>query len=299
MELYQIKTFAAVAELGHLTRAAERLHLSQPAVSAHVKALEDELGVRLFERTSSGMVLTHAGRELLRHADRVLAAVENLRRAARALKGEITAHLRIGSVIDPDFLRLGDFLSRAVERHPGLDLEVHHEVSGAALEAVRAGELDASFYFGDIAHAEVSGLALRELAYRVTAPAEWADRVRGADWAQIAAQPWILPPAISTMTGLARALFAEHGVAPARLIEADNELVIANLVASGVGLSLMREEVALEKQQAGEVVVWDKVRPRTTLWFIHPASRADDPPITALLEVLRETWGLPAETATA
>ena len=64
MELYQLRGFAAVAESGHLTRAAERLHLSQPALSAQIKALEDELGVHLFERGPSGMALTAAGKRL-------------------------------------------------------------------------------------------------------------------------------------------------------------------------------------------------------------------------------------------
>ena len=68
MELYQLRTFAAVADEGHLTRASERLHLSQPAVSGHIKALEGELGVRLFERASTGMQLTAAGSELLERA---------------------------------------------------------------------------------------------------------------------------------------------------------------------------------------------------------------------------------------
>jgi DNA-binding transcriptional LysR family regulator len=58
MEFYQLRSFVAVAEAGHLTRAAEKLHVSQPAVSAQIKALEDELELALFERTSSGMVLT-------------------------------------------------------------------------------------------------------------------------------------------------------------------------------------------------------------------------------------------------
>jgi DNA-binding transcriptional LysR family regulator len=64
MELYQLRTFVTVAEEGHLTRAAERLHLSQPAVSGQIKALEQELEVRLFDRSVSGMELTASGREL-------------------------------------------------------------------------------------------------------------------------------------------------------------------------------------------------------------------------------------------
>ena len=64
MELYQLRTFAAVAELGNLTQAAERLHVSQPAASAQIKMLEEEFGVRLFERKRSGLNLTPAGKLL-------------------------------------------------------------------------------------------------------------------------------------------------------------------------------------------------------------------------------------------
>src|SRR5262252_9431477 len=65
MELYQLRSFLAVAEAGNLTRAAEKLHLSQPALSAQIRSLEDELEVTLFERTSGGMTPTAAGRRLL------------------------------------------------------------------------------------------------------------------------------------------------------------------------------------------------------------------------------------------
>lgn len=65
---------------------------------------------------------------------------------------------------------------------------------------------------------------------------------------------------------------------------------MTNLVVSGVGLSLMREDPALEKQQAGEVYIWEKARLNTTLWFVYLSEREHDPLIEALLEVLRETW---------
>lgn len=297
MELYQLRAFAAVADSGQLTRAAERLHLSQPALSAQIKALEEALEVRLFERTPNGMQTTRAGRELLVHAEKVLAAAEALRQAARAVRGEAAGRLRIGTLSDPQSIRLGDVLGRAVERFPLLELELHHEITGAALEAVRDGSLDASFYYGDITAPQVSGLALRALVYRVAAPAEWKDRILDAGWRELAALPWIVTPEISTHHRLLRTLFSEHGVAPAKVIEADNESVISNLVASGLGVSLMREDLALAREHAGEVLIWRKALVRTTLWFIYRTERESDPLVAALLNVVAETWQVPLPAA--
>lgn len=300
MEFYQLRSFAAVAELGHLTRAAERVHVSQPALSAQIKALEEELGVRLFQRNPGGMALTRAGERLLEQAEKVLAAAEELKNAAKALRGEIAGRLRIGTVLSPELIRLGEFFGRAMERFPLLELEFHNQVSGEAIEAVRDGSLDGSFYFGDIPHQSVSGLALREMAYRVTAPSAWAERVRQADWEGIAALPWVLTPPISSHNHLVQQMFRSHGVAtPAKLVEADQEPVVASLVVSGAGVSLMREDVALERERAGEVCIWDKVRLTTTLWFVYLADRAQDPLIQALLEVLQKTWAVPDPSARA
>lgn len=297
MELYQLRAFAAVADAGQLTRAAERLHISQPALSAQIKALEEELEVRLFERTPNGMQPTRAGRELLEHAEKVLSTAEALRQAARAVRGEAAGRLRIGTLSDPQFIRLGDVLGKAVERFPLLELELHHEITGAALEAVRDGSLDASFYYGDITSPQVAGLALRELVYRIAAPAEWKDRIDGAGWRELAALPWIVTPPISTHHRLMRTIFSAHDVTPAKVIEADNESVISNLVASGLGLSLMREDLARVRERDGEVCIWPQARVRTTLWFIYRAERESDPLIGALRNVVAETWQVPLPAA--
>jgi DNA-binding transcriptional LysR family regulator len=143
----------------------------------------------------------------------------------------------------------------------------------------------------------VDGLRLRESTYRVAAPAAWSGRVVDADWGEIALQPWIITPSISTHHKLVRALFDKHGIEPTKVVEADQESVIANLVVSGVGLSLIREELALEKEAAGEVCLWRDVRLDTTLWFIYLLARKDDPVIRALLGVLRDTWKLAEQPA--
>ncbi len=297
MELYQLRSFVAVAEAGHLTRASEKLHVSQPAVSAQIRALEDELDLALFERTPSGMVLTPAGERLLACAQKVLATAQALRNEAKALKGEVAGRVRVGTMSDPGFIRIGEFLNATVERYPLLQLELHQEVTGVAFAKVRDGELDASFYYGELEHPSVEGLRLRASTYRVAAPAAWASRIVNADWSEIALQPWIVTPSISTHNKLLRVLFDEHGIEPTKVVEADQESVIANLVVSGVGLSLIREELALEKEAAGEVCLWRDVRLETTLWFIYLFAREDDPVIRALLGVLRDTWKLAAHPA--
>ena len=290
MELYQLRSFAAVAELGHLTRAAEKLHISQPAVSAQIKALEDELGVALFERVSSGMVLTSAGRRLLPEAQKVVSAAQSLRSRARAIQGEVVGRARVGTVSDPDFVRIGDFLAQALEEHPLLEIEIHHEVTGAAFEKVRDGTLDASFYYGDLAHADVASVPLVDFAFRVVAPAAWGDRVKHASWDEIVAMPWIMSPPISTLRTLAEALFSERGSSPVMRVEADNEAVIRSLVTAGSGVGLMREDVARVAVAAGEVALWSNVRLETTLQFLHLRAREHDPEIWALLDVLHHVW---------
>jgi len=290
MELYQLRAFAAVADSGQLTRAADRLHLSQPAVSAQIKALEEELGQRLFDRNPSGMELTLVGRELLELAQRVLAAADALRTRASELSDEVVGKLSLGTLSDPQFIRVGELLGLALERYPHLDLELHNVYSGSALESVMDGTLDASYYFGELPEAGVTGLRLTEMVYRVVAPAAWADRFEAGNWSEIAALPWILAPEKSSHHAMTRGLFVAHQVQPVRWVEADNEGVIANLVQSGVGVSLVREDVAAAMQKAGKVFVWQEPRLPTTLWFISLAERAQDPLIAVLVRMLRELW---------
>ncbi len=180
MELNHLKSFIAVAKLGHLTRAAETLHLSQPALSGQIKVLEENLGVTLFERSSSGMTLTTSGRRLLEDAQRVIDDVEQLEHAAQRLRGLITGTLKLGTVLEPSVLQLGELLSRAFERHPQLELELHQVLSSDALVGVRNGNLDASYYFGHRPEAALEAVALRDIVYRVAMPAAWANELMSA-----------------------------------------------------------------------------------------------------------------------
>ena len=294
IELYQLKTFLAVAEAGHLTRAAEALHLSQPAVSNHIKALEEGLGLKLFERGPAGMKLTAAGTRLLGEVRAVRGAVERLQQVAGSLRGEISGNLRIGTVSDPGFIRIGELLNTLLRNHPMLHLQLSFAVSGEALEHVRQGVLDGSFYFGDLYDRQVDGIELARMRYRVVAPAGWRDRIAGAGWTEIVQLPWILAPAVSTHRQMLHKLFDRHGVEPTEVVEADQEALIESLVLSGVGLSLMLEHVALDREEAGEICIWDGAGKgdelTSTLRFIRLADRVNDPMMKAVDAALHEVW---------
>jgi len=295
MELYQIRAFVAVAELGHLTRAAERLHVSQPALSGQIKALESRLDLKLFERSPAGMALTPAGQQLLPRALETLAAAEDFRNSAVRLSGQVAGTLRVGTVSDPESVRLGRLLASALRVHPRLELTVSQQVSGEALEGVRVGNLDASFYFGDRPSDDFITLELRKFVYRIAVPASWTHHLTGDDWGTIASLPWVLTPQISTYTMLVTQVFEQHGLPlPSRHVEADDESVISNLVASGVGASLLREEAALELERAGSAKIWGPTRIVSTLWFIALASRRDDPLIEATLQLAADAWQIEA-----
>ncbi|MET0682348.1 MAG: LysR family transcriptional regulator [Casimicrobiaceae bacterium] len=290
MDLNQLRTFVTVAEFGHLTRAAEALHLSQPAVSGHIKALEERFGVTLFERSSSGMALTPSGRRLLAESAQIMDAVEHLKHSAQALRGEPTGKLRLGTVLVPSVLRVGDLMVLARDRYPQIELELVQVMSSDGLARVRGGTLDASFYFGAAPEADLAAIELRDIVYHVTMPVAWAPELESAPWETVARRPWIVAPEPSSHRRLVMELFHAPAPAPERIVEADNETVINNLVESGVGLSLIRDEIAIQSVDAGRSVIWRGSPVTTKLWLVHLADRAADPLVAALVDALEQVW---------
>jgi DNA-binding transcriptional LysR family regulator len=292
VEIYQLKTFITVARVGHLTRAADQLHLTQSAVSKQIKALEEELGVVLFERLTSGMQISKAGAKLLPIAERTLACAVELLGSAKGLRGAIVARLQLGTIIDPEFLRIGEVLGRLLQYYPMIDVKLQHGISGWVLERVRAGELDAGFYLGALSDPNVELVELKTLQYVVIAPAAWNDQLTSAGMPELAAMPWVGTPAHSSQYRLVRGMFAEQGLQHNTVIEADQEASMVDLVRKGVGLCLMREELALGAAERGEVSIWQRRRLACPVSLVFPKSAQHDPAIGAFLGVLREVWGI-------
>lgn len=292
MEIYQVRAFVTAAKLGNITRTAEALHVTQPAVTAQIKALEEELGVALFDRRPGRISLTRAGEALLPEAEEVLTAAGRLQGRARELQGEVTGSFTIGTVADPDALRLGSLLGGLVRTLPLLEIRTRGGAAEELREQVAAGLLQAAFYIGPHIPRETAGLALQTQHYRIAGPAAMRAQLLHAGWRDIAALPWIGAPPQHHLQTLLKDLFARQGLAPRQVIESDEAAL--PLVRAGVGLALLREDVALPASEQGEVVVWPHARVGAQLSFIYPRSSEHDPATVAALSVLRGVWGLPS-----
>ena len=221
MEIYQIRTFVTVAEHGNLTKAALLLHVTQPAVSGHLKSLEEALNLKLFERSASGVTLTKAGQALLPKAKAILAVVGDFRNHAQGLQGQLAGKASVGTILDPSFIRLGQFMSAVLDRYPWLEIQLLHGISTWAIESVSNAVLDAAFCMGRVTLAHVQAVPLTEMAYRVVAPPAWKSKIENADWADIAALPWIRAPKMSPHLQMVGEMFARHKLEPFKVVEAD------------------------------------------------------------------------------
>lgn len=286
MDIHQLRTFVAVAREGSITRASERLHLSQPAVSAHIKAIEDALGLALFARTARGMTLTHEGERLLAKAEQTLVAHRALMDEAARIKGQLTGRLRLGAggTASEDAIEL---LATLSERWPDVEVALQHGTSSEVLAGIRNGSLDAGFY--NEAGAPDEALATLEVSrFRIFVAARpGLVSASALDWTALADTPWIFPTSSTCCGKTAEGLFQTHRIRPKRIINVDREDVTLRLIAGGTGVGLLHASTANEARARGEVELLFECPTLVRVLFAHLASRAHDPLVTAAVSVVR------------
>ncbi len=289
MELYQLRSFVVVAREGNLSRAARILCASQPAVSAQIKALEDELGLPLFERTSRGMSLSAAGEALLEKAGAVLEAAASLTEEARRRRDEPAGTLRLGAFADPSVLRLVRILSLWQERHPTVPVDLRHATSGVVREEVLAGKLDCGLILGP-SESLLERCELRPIRLVVVLPP-------GSDpslpWEEIRRLQWIGTPPGCPFQMLGHALFERQGNAPERIFQVEIERTIVEMVAAGLGAALVREDAAERSLERGGCVIWRTEFVDTSLALVWRQGRGDDPSVRAVRRIVDEVWEAP------
>ena len=293
LRIEQLRTFVTVADEGNLTRAAERLYLSQPTLSGHLRRLEEQLGVPLLTRTASGMEMTGQGAILFGKAQEILRHIDDFCAQAQSLRCELHGVVRLGLImLDPESLRLPRIIGLLNKKHPGVEVILKAQGPTQCYSDVLNNRLDGAFYANPVLTSEIATLPLTALRYAIIAPAQWGHQIQTKTLlSSLALLPWLRAPAPSAHYDMINQLFSKTSVKPQRFIEVDHESVIISLVKAGMGVSMLRHDLAKEAARAGEVIIWKNAPTLCMpLIFISQEKRKNNPLLSALLAAVSEAW---------
>lgn len=287
MELYQLKTFVSVAQTGSITRAAEQLYISQPAISAHIKAMEESLGLSLFERTPKGMRLTQSGRTLLLEAEKILQNHQAFLATARQLKDELAGTLHIGTGMGVSAKLIGPFISQVSLQYPEVTVSLQQCQPAEMHHDLHRGALDGCFY-NEAATPDprLDVIDIGEFGIFVAAPAGLINFQEPMNWEKLVDIPWISPGPDTCCGQAAATLFEKYHFQPKKQISIDREEVTRTLIAGGVGIGLLHSGTARDAQLAGEIDIICAAQPLVRIVFASLKSRYHDPVLTAFRKIL-------------
>ena len=274
MELRQLEYFVAVAEEANFTRAAERIHVAQPAVSAQIQRLEREVGQPLLDRSRRTVRLTAAGEAALPHAKAALAAVADMQVAVEELTQLVRGIVRLGTVtshsVDVPSL-LADFHAE----HPDVEITLSTDSSDALIEKVRTGGLDAAIVsVGPDERPEgldVEVVTDEAIQAAVSRTDELASRktIRLRD---LADRQLIALPVGAGIRHQFDAACAKAGVTPRIAFEASTPLALADLAERGLGVAIVPASVPRDRDGLHALAIVPELRGRLVL-----AWRSDGP----------------------
>ena len=192
MDLRQLRTFRAVAELGSLSRAADKLRIAQPALSRQIRLLEHELRTPLFIRHGRGMVLTEAGRILLDRTAGLVHRLEQARADVLACSGQPSGRVIIGMVPTVGGTLAARLVQRVVEQLPGVELRLVEAYGSYLTEWLYKGEIDLAVVYGPQQNVHLRTTALRQdELHVVSAPGGWLDGLNDVTFEQLEGQPLV------------------------------------------------------------------------------------------------------------
>ncbi|MHA2787542.1 LysR family transcriptional regulator [Corynebacterium sp. S7] len=248
MEFRQLEAFLVVAEELHFGRAAERLHVAQSPLSRSIRALESELGVQLFDRTTRQVTLSIAGEAMVPHARIVLAEVQKCKEVARSAAGGETGVVSIGFGGASGYRALSHLVRTVGTAFPGIRLEPRPQVySEHARELIETGEID----FGVVAlpvGRSIQAISVRDENIVVALPASHPlASSPSIELPDLDGEPLVSYPAGhgSSVRAQGMSLLAEASASPSRIYEATDPYSLLAMVGAGVGVALVVESTMM------------------------------------------------------
>jgi DNA-binding transcriptional LysR family regulator len=288
MDVQNLSAFLQVAETGSFSRAAQRLHLTQPAVSKRIAQLEDELAAPLFDRIGRNITLTEAGLALMPHARAIQLELQAAEQSVRDLAGEVGGQLRLATSHHIGLHRLRPVLALFSERYRNVHIDIDFMDSEQAYDLTLRGEIELAVVTlapSPVAHIVAQEIWPDPLAFM--AQADHALAQSGAlTLAQLSEVPAILP-GMNTYTGqIVKALFDKHEL-PLQISIATNYLETIRMMASvGLGWTVLPHSMLDESLALLEVGGTDIGR---SLGVIHHEGRRLSRAANAFIETLQSS----------
>jgi DNA-binding transcriptional LysR family regulator len=289
MEIGQIEAFLAVGTFGGFRRAADALRVTQPAVSARIKALESSLGVSLFERGKGGPALSAAGRALRPHAEQLLHAVASARQAVHGLRPASGGALQIAAALSICTYLLPDVLKHFQAAHPKVMITVRSGHSKEVLDMVLGGQAEIGLA-RSLHHPEVETVSLRDDPLVLVAGAGARLPTGRVTLQDVAGQALVFFDRGSSDWTLTHGLFRRAGLVPNVVLEVETIETAKRMVERGMGwaflphLAVVRE---IRRRKLHAIDVHGAESLSRSLDVIHPRQRPLSAEALALLRTLR------------
>lgn len=240
LDLKQLKALVTVVEVGSVTRAAELLHLVQPAVTRQIRALESELGVPLFERTRHGMRPTAAGVSLADRARRALAELDRARAEVVPAAGALIGVVSVGLLESTAELLAEPLVSAVLRDHPGIELRVLTAYSGHLQQWLDDGDLDVSLLYNLTGTPSLNVQALvREKLWVAAPPAAGLRAGQPFPLARAAAHPFVMPAPGHALRVLIERAAGQAQVEIGVAVQTNSMSLQKQLVRSGHGWTIL------------------------------------------------------------
>ena len=296
MDLKQLRTFREVAEAGSLSRAADRLHLAQPALSRQIRLLEAEVGVPLFARHGRGMQLTEAGSALLERIDGPVRQLEGAVAEVRSLAGAVSGQVALGMMPTISSVLAGPLARRVARDHAGISLRIVEGYTGHLIEWVQRGVTDATLLYGPAPalHLRVTPLLIEEMV--LVGAAGGGIGPQPVPFVDLAGQRLVLPSRQHGLRRIVEAAAGRAGIALNVAFEADSFGVLKELVESGLGQAVLPRSAIRVEEAAGRLRVAPLVRPvpRREVVLALPPDRVPSRAVTVVLGLLEQEVALRA-----
>ena len=295
MLLRQMECFLAVARLGNVSRAAEEMYLTQPTLTARIKALEDELGDQLFVRTSRGMRLTEAGKEFVPYAERCLASVDEGKQRLRELRDASGGRLSLGTSPGVGTYALPAILEHFRAAHPRVSVSVRSGHSEDVLEMVLKEEVHVGLARA-VSHPEVESMQLYEDELVLVVDPQHRFTEKGsAELAEVGREQLILFDYASSYYELTQSLFKNAGIREFQAIELDNIEAAKRMVEHRLGVAFLPRTAVVRSVAAGHLCLIE-VEDSPEIQRPIVAIRRRDVPLTGTVQAFLEVAGKMGET---